>query len=217
MVIGRSATALRLDRGRRRRLDIDELAPPSSILTRVAESHATSRLSPSLLNHSLRTYAFGLALGLVDGRHVDRELLFTAALLHDVGLASGTGDGADFTLASASLARRVANDVGLPRRGADIIMTAITLHHSPDVRASDGAVAQLLSAGAAVDVIGMRSWDLPPATVAAIVERHPRLGFKREFSAAFRAEATRAPRGRVQFLERYAAFDLAIRMAPFTE
>lgn len=217
MAVGRSTSALRINRGRRRRLDIDELTPPSSILTRVAESHATSRLSPSLLNHSLRTYAFGAALGMLDGRHVDRELLFTAALLHDVGLVSGTGDGTDFTLASAALARQVASDVGLPRRGADIVMSAITLHHSPDVRTADGAVAQLLSAGAAVDVIGLRSWDLPASTVASIVERHPRLGFKREFSAAFRGEATRVPRGRVQFLERYAAFDLAIRLAPFSE
>lgn len=219
MAVGRSASAPRISRGRRRRLhiDIDELAPPSSILTRVAASHATSRLSRSLLNHSMRTYAFGAALGLLDGRHVDRELLFTAALLHDVGLSGGAGDGTDFTLASAALARQVACDVGLSRRGADIVMSAITLHHSPDVRASDGAVAQLLSAGAAVDVIGLRSWELPPATIAAIVERHPRLGFKREFSAAFHAEATRVPQGRVQFLERYAAFDLAIRLAPFPE
>lgn len=216
MMVGRSSRALRLDRGRRRRLDVDELAPPSSILTRVAASHASSRLTPALLNHSFRTYAFGVALGLVDGRHVDRELLFTAALLHDVGLADGA-DGADFTLASAALARRLASDVGLSRRGADIVMSAITLHHSPDVGPADGAVAQLLSAGAALDVIGMRSWDLPESTVAAVIERHPRLGFKREFSAAFREEAARVPLGRVQFLERYAAFDLAIRLAPFTE
>lgn len=217
MVVGRSSRALRLDRGRRRHLHVDELAPPSSILTRVAASHAASRLSPALLNHSLRTYAFGVALGLVDERHVDRELLFTAALLHDVGLAGGAADGADFTLASAALARRVASDVGLSRRGADIVMSAITLHHSPDVGPADGAVAQLLSAGAALDVIGMRAWDLPAPTTDAIVKRHPRLGFKKEFSAAFRHEATRVPRGRAQFLERYAAFDLAIRLAPFTE
>lgn len=102
-------------------------------------------------------------------------------------------------MASAALARQVAADVGLWRRGADIVMSAITLHRSPDVRISDGAVAQLLSAGAAVDVIGLRSWDHPRATVAAIVERHPRLGFKRGFSAAFRAEQRGCHRAACRF------------------
>ena len=39
--------------------------------------------------------------------------------------------------------------------------------------------------------------------------------FKGEFTAAFRTEAARVPRGRVQFLRRYGAFDLAIKLAPF--
>ena len=37
----------------------------------------------------------------------------------------------------------------------------------------------------------------------------------REFSAALRTEAARVPRGRVAFLRRYGAFDLAIKAAPF--
>jgi hypothetical protein len=48
------------------------------------------------------------------------------------------------------------------------------------------------------------------------VAQHPRLGFKREFSAAFRTEAARVPHGRVRFLRSYGAFDLAIKLAPFT-
>jgi hypothetical protein len=48
-----------------------------------------------------------------------------------------------------------------------------------------------------------------------VTAAHPRLGFKREFATAFRAEAARVPRGRAAFLRRYGAFDLAIRAAPF--
>jgi hypothetical protein len=76
-------------------------------------------------------------------------------------------------------------------------------------------VAYLLAAGAGVDVAGLRSWQLPPDLLAAVAERHPRLGFKDEFAAAFRTEAARVPRGRAQFLRRYGAFDLAIKLAPF--
>ena len=161
-VAGRIAMAAHLNRGRRRDLDPDRLTPPATNLTRVAEAHAVAHLDASLLNHSLRTYTFGAALGLVDHVDVDRELLYTAALLHDVALRDGAGNGLDFTVASAAVALQVADDVGLPSTAAETPASAITLHHSPDVRPSDGPVAYLLSAGAALDVIGLRAWDIPP-------------------------------------------------------
>jgi hypothetical protein len=83
------------------------------------------------------------------------------------------------------------------------------------VTRAQGPVAYLLSAGAGLDVIGLRSWQLPPDILAAVIAEYPRLGFKREFAAAFRAEAARVPRGRVAFLRRYGAFDVAIKAAPF--
>ena len=97
----------------------------------------------------------------------------------------------------------------------DTLRTAITLHHSPGVTLAHGPVAYLLSAGAGLDVVGVRSWQLPPDLLAAVVAAHPRDGFKREFSAAFRTEATWVPDGRAQFLHRYGAFGLAIKTAPF--
>ena len=214
-IIGRLAMAVHLDSGRRRTLDVDLLSPPATILTRVAEAHAAERLEPVMLNHSRRTYAFGAALGIVGGIAVDRELLYAAALLHDVGLPDGAGNEVDFTLASAAVAKQIAEDVGLAPSATEIVTSAITLHHSPDVRPLDGSVAYLLSAGAALDVMGLRCWELPPSTVTAIVELHPRLNFKQVFAAAFQTEAARVPSGRAQFLERYAAFDFAIRAAPF--
>jgi hypothetical protein len=145
---------------------------------------------------------------------VDREVLFAAALLHDVGLPTPVPQ-VDFTLASARVARDVAEQVGLSTAATDTLRTAITLHHSPGVTLAHGPVAYLLSAGAGLDVAGVRSWQLPPDLLAAVVAAHPRAGFKREFSAAFRTEATRVPDGRAQFLRRYGAFDLAIKTAPF--
>jgi hypothetical protein len=93
----------------------------------------------------------------------------------------------------------------------------ITLHYSPGVTPAHGSVAYLLAAGAGLDVVGLRSWQLPLDVLASVVEQHPRSGFADEFAAAFRAEAARVPRGRAQFLRRYAAFDLAIKLAPFLD
>jgi hypothetical protein len=214
-VAGRLAMAAHLTGGRRREVDLIQLAPPTTNLTRAAESHAAARLGPAILNHSRRTYAFGAALGVIDGVDVDHELLYAAALLHDTGLPEGAGDGIDFTLASVAIASQVADDVGRPSTAAEMVASAITLHHSPDVSRADGPVAYLMSAGAGLDVIGLRVWDLPPSTVAAIIAEHPRAGFKHEFGRAYRDEAARVPNGRARFLMRYAAFGLAIRAAPF--
>jgi hypothetical protein len=212
--VGRLSMLLRVNSGRRAPVTDGQRPPPDSVLTRAADAEAQHRLSPALLNHSYRTFAFGAALGELENLDVDRELLFAAALLHDVGLPTPTPH-VDFTRASARVARDVAEDVGLSTAATNILRTAITLHHSPGVTGDHGPVAYLLSAGAGLDVVGLRSWQLPPDVLATILAAHPRLGFKREFAAAFRAEAARVPRGRAAFLRRYGAFDLAIKAAPF--
>jgi hypothetical protein len=211
---GRLAMLARLNSGRRAQVDPALLVPPSSALTRAAVEQAHRRLSPALLNHSYRTFAFGAALGVLEGLTVDAELLFAAALLHDTGLPT-SDENVDFTRSSARIARDVAEDVGLSSAATETVRTAITLHTSPNVPLARGPVAYLLAAGAGVDVVGLRSWQLPPDLLAAVVEEHPRLGIKGEFAAAFRTEAARVPRGRVQFLRRCGAFDLAIKLAPF--
>ena len=211
---GRLSMLARLNSGRRSRVAPSLVVPPTSALTRAAVEQAQRRLSPALLNHSYRTFAFGAALGALEGLSVDEELLFAAALLHDTGLPT-RDQNVDFTGSSARVARDVAEEVGLSSAATETMRTAITLHLSPNVTLAHGPVAYLLAAGAGVDVVGLRSWQLPPDLLAAVVEQHPRLGFKSEFTAACRTEAARVPRGRVQFLRRYGAFGLAIRLAPF--
>jgi hypothetical protein len=212
--MGRLSMLLRVNSGRRTPVSGNQRPFPDSALTRAAEALARRRLSPALLNHSFRTYAFGAALGALESVDVDGEILFAAALLHDVGLPTPTAS-VDFTRASARVARDVAEEVGLSTAATNTLRSAITLHHSPGVTPEHGAVAYLLAAGAGLDVAGLRSWQLPREVIAAIVAAHPRAGFKREFSAAYRTEATRVPRGRAAFLRRYGAFDLAIKTAPF--
>ncbi len=211
---GRISMLLRVNSGRRTSLTPGHRPAPDSALTRAAEDLARRRLSPAVLNHSYRTYAFGAALGELANVDVDRELLYAAALLHDIGLTTPVSQ-VDFTRASARAAREVAEEVGLSTAATDTMRTAITLHHSPGVTPAHGPVAYLLSAGAGLDVIGLRSWQLPRDVLDAITSTHPRLGFKREFTAAFRAESAQVPRGRAAFLRRYGAFDLAIKLAPF--
>jgi hypothetical protein len=210
---GRIAMILRLNSGRHAAA-LGRRPRPDSALTRKAEALARYRLSPAMLNHSYRTYAFGTALGQVEHLDVDRDLLYAAAMLHDLGLSAPVPQ-IDFTWAGARAAGDLAEQVGLSTTATDTLLTAITLHHSPGVTLAHGPVAYLLSAGAGLDVIGLRAGKLPAHIRAEVTTTYPRLGFKREFSAAFRIEAAHVPAGRAAFLRRYGAFDLAIRTAPF--
>lgn len=214
--VGRLRLGLGLHPGRRAYLRPGRLVPPDTVLTRAARDRASEMLTVPLLNHSFRCYRFGRALGELEGLDVDAELLFAAAMLHDTGLVAPPAD-ADFTLASSRFARDVAEQVGLSTAATDTVLSAITMHHSPGVTLDAGPEAYLLSAGAAVDVIGFRAWDLPDGTLADAVALYPRAEFKHIFTTAFRQEAARVPEGRARFLHRYGAFAAAIKFAPFDD
>lgn len=215
-VVGRVGMLARLDRGRRSHVPPERLLPPDSPLTRAALDAAIRILPATLLNHSHRTYVFGRALGELERLEVDSELLFAAALLHDTGLVLAVGRD-DFTLASAQVAHEVAEQVGLSTAATETLKTAITMHHNPRVPLAAGPVAYLTSAGAGVDVAGVRSWHLPPRLRANAVHDYPRNGFKAYFTRAWADEAARVPQGRAQLLRRYGAFTAAIALAPFDE
>lgn len=214
--VGRVRLAVHLHPGRNAHVAPSRLRAPDSALTRAATQAATRILPPVLLGHSHRTYTFGRALGELEGIDVDTDLLYAAALLHDTGLVLATGTD-DFTLASARVAWDVAEQVGLSTAATETLQTAITMHHSPRVILDAGPVAYLLAAGAGVDVVGIRSWDLPTSVIEGAVTDHPRDGFKKYFARAWADEAARVPEGRARLLRRYGALTTAIRLAPFDE
>lgn len=214
ILAGKVAMALRVHSGRRAVVDPDRLLPPESSLARDAESAARELLSPALLNHSSRAFAWGAALAAVEEISFDRELLYVAAMFHDTGLPSPV-PGVDFTVQSVAHARAFAERQAMTSEDRELVANAIALHHTPGVGPGSGAEAFLLSAGAGVDVFGLRSERVPDATRRSVVQDFPRGGFKREFSRLFREEASRVPHGRAWYLHRFALSDLSIRLAPF--
>jgi hypothetical protein len=185
-------------------------------LARDAEEAARDLLSPVLVNHSRRAFAWGSAIAALQGITFDRELLFVASMFHDTGLPSPVPH-VDFTVRSAELAREFTTRHGVPADSGELVANAIALHHTPGVRPEFGAEAFLLSAGAGVDVFGLRSDQVPDAVRRSVIHELPRLDFKREFSKLWRAEARQVPRGRAWFLHRFALTDLSIRLAPFRD
>ena len=135
-------------------------------------------------------------------------------MFHDTGLPSPVPD-VDFTVRSAAVARKFADSHQVPAHSRELVANAIAMHCTPGVGLESGAEAYLLSAGAAVDVFGLRSSDIPDAVRHSVIQEYPRLGFKREFVGLLRAEAKQVPRGRAWYLHRFAVSGLSIRLAPF--
>jgi HD superfamily phosphodiesterase len=67
-------------------MSIDELLPDDTAAVRGAREAARMYSSPSLFNHSARSYLWAASLGRTEGLDFDAELLYVAALLHDLGL-----------------------------------------------------------------------------------------------------------------------------------
>jgi hypothetical protein len=214
ILTGRLVMVLRMHSGRRSSIDPASLAPPDSALARDAEVATQDLLTPALRNHSSRAYTWGAAIAALRGITFDRELLYLAALFHDTGIPSPVPD-VDFTVRSAAVAREFTDSHHLPADRRELVANAIAMHHTPGVES--GVEAYLLSAGAALDVFGLRSHEIPDGVRHSVVQQYPRLGFKREFAGLLRAEAKQVPRGRAWYLHRFALSDLSIRLAPFRD
>ena len=69
-------------------VDLEKWTPPDSAVAAEAEQLLADTSSPEFVNHSYRSYYFSaIVCDLAGLSHlVDREVLYTAVLLHDVGL-----------------------------------------------------------------------------------------------------------------------------------
>jgi hypothetical protein len=194
--------------------------PPDSRLAREAEELCREVSSPSLFNHCLRVYLWGALLGERDRLRYDEELLFVASALHDLSLTdayAGKLDGVPcFAVEGGLHARDWALERGCERDRARRLANAISRHVDPRVPVKEGVEEHLVAAGAAFDVIGARYRELAGPLVSAVIERHPRLAFKREIDGLSRAAARRGPRTRVAFAYRV-GFGRFVAAAPFED
>jgi HD domain len=190
---------------------------PDSQMAREAEQLCREASSETLVNHCLRTYVFGMLLGIADGLKPDEELLYVGSLLHDLALTDSFREHAPmpcFAARGALAATGWAAERGWGDERCARLGDAISLHLNSRVPDVHGPEAQLLRAGAGLDVIGMRHWDLAPQTVAAVLALHPRAGFKRSYGT-FRHEAR--PDTRMGLLDRRLAFGALVRHSQFAD
>ena len=159
---------------------------PDSSLAREATDLVREMAGPLLFDHSRRVYLFGSLQGNRQGLKYDPEVLYVAAMFHDLGLTERYRDSQQrFELDGADEARSFLLAKGLPEDSARLAWTAIALHTTPEIPAHMEPEVALVTAGVEVDVLGMGLDDIPERALEAVVAAHPRPDFKRRILEAF--------------------------------
>lgn len=203
-VRARAASAKEKRSGRKiRLLEVEDILPPDSAITREAIALSQDLSKPFLFNHCVRSYFWARLLD-EDPRSFDDEAVFTALLLHDLGLTELGGGAAQpgrcFTQIGAQKAYELARRHGWTDHRAVLTANAITLHLNVLIAGRHGKEARMVRAGSGADVAGLGLHVLQSDQVNAVVARIPRLSLKREMLATLTDEAQARPDSRIAFL-----------------
>ena len=166
---------------------------PDSAIARRASERMADVAAPFLVNHSIRCYAWAVELARNDRLQFDPEILYVAAMLHDVGLVPAFDLGGCYEVDGAIAAERLVREAGQPEAHARAIYDVIALHNDEDLPPGSASEVVLLWEAAGTDVTGHRFADVRPAIIPPVLAAYPRLDFKREFTALLIDQASRKP------------------------
>ncbi|MFJ8510034.1 HD domain-containing protein [Streptomyces avermitilis] len=159
---------------------------PDSKLAREATELVRDSTSELIYDHSRRVYFFGSLQGRNRDLSFDPDLLYIAAMFHDLGLNEPFhGSGRRFEVDSADEARRFLQAHQVPEDSIRRVWTAIALHTTPGIPEFMEPEVALVTAGVEYDVLGIGYHDIDEADRAAVVALHPRPGFKQRILEAF--------------------------------
>ncbi|HWF29894.1 MAG TPA: HD domain-containing protein [Mycobacterium sp.] len=157
---------------------------------------AQSTESPSVFNHSVRSYLFGELLaareGMRPGADYDGDALFLGCVLHDLGAGTAAPGKERFEVEGADLAAALLTEHGCERTVVDAVWEAIALHTASGIAERRGALCYLVRSGVGAD-FGLNADFVDEQTAAAIHARYPRLSMARTLIDAIAAHAKRGP------------------------
>ena len=172
---------------------IGGIVAPDSALARNAVSLVERVHTKSMLNHVHRTWWFADLLGKKRELRYDRELVYLASILHDLGLTEEFSADKRFEVDGADAATRLLRQQGYPEAKAQLVWDAIALHAMADIADRREPEVALVHMGAHVDVMGLWIDEITPALIHDTLALYPRLGFKMAFTEALAQSARKKP------------------------
>jgi hypothetical protein len=155
---------------------------PDSKIAREAAELVRKHQTEMLFNHSVRVYVFGAMEGARQNRKFDSELLYIAALFHDMGLVDAyQTETKRFEVDGADAAREFLRSHGIPERQTDLVWEAIALHATPGIPQYMRPEIALTQSGVLMDVLGAGFDEYTPEQRDQVIAAFPRHDFKNEF------------------------------------
>jgi hypothetical protein len=174
---------------------ISSVRIPDSKMAREAAELVRQHAGEMLFNHSVRVYVFGAMKGIRQNLKFDSELLYVAALFHDLGLVDAYHtDTKRFEVDGADAAREFLRSHGIPEPKADLVWEAIALHTTPGIPQYLRPEIALTNAGVLVDVVGIGYDDYTPEQRDQVIAAFPRGDdFKNQFIEVQTRSALKKP------------------------
>jgi len=148
---------------------------PDSQLAREVTQLILDTESELLFNHSTRVYLWGALLGKRKNLAFDRELLYVAAMFHDIGLTSVYRESPlRFEVDSANAARDFLRSHHIEEKDIEKVWTAVALHTTPGIPEHMQGEIALVQAGAGMDVAGRGFEEFTDEQRITVVEAYPR-------------------------------------------
>jgi hypothetical protein len=160
---------------------------PSSALAGAITEFVRDVESELLFRHSTRVYFWAALSGHRGGQAFDPELLYAAAMFHDIGLTMlYRHSRIRFEVDGANAARSFLENHGIDPDELQRVWLAVALHTTPGIPQHMHPEAALLQSGAAMDVVGRGFDEFSPDQREAIIAAYPReRDFGEEMIAAF--------------------------------
>lgn len=161
------------------------VAIPDTALVRETTEAIHNTEDDLLFDHSRRVFLFAALRGRRLGLQPDLELLYVAAMFHDLGLTQRYRTSMlRFEIDGANAARDFPVHRGVDAADARKVWLSIALHNTPGVPQLLEPEIALINAGVVTDVVGIGRDDLSSEEIAAVTAAHPRPDFKGGFLAA---------------------------------
>jgi HD domain len=182
---------------------------PDSALAK-AVAVLVREVSPApLFNHVARSYVFGSKLGEAQKLKFDPELLFVAAMMHDLGLTDHYIAGARFEVDGADAAARILRERNYPESQIEVVWEAIALHATMEIPERRSPEVALVHLGTFMDA-GLKADKLPRAFFDQVFEALPQMHARAQLIHAIGNVLKRKPHTAYLAFEK----DIALRCVP---
>lgn len=148
---------------------------PDSKLARDVRQFIRDTESDLLFLHSSRVFLWGALKGERMNLKFDAELLYVAAMFHDIGLSAGYHESQRrFEVDGAFAARDFLRAYDIPERDIEKVWNAVALHTTPGIPEHMHPEIFLVQAGAGMDVAGRGYEEFTTEQRDTVVTAFPR-------------------------------------------